>query len=871
MIIDKKVVSPGMQQYLAVKEKYSDCIVLNRMGDFYEMFFEDAIIASKELDLVLTGKNCGLKDKAPMCGVPYHAVQTYIAKLVENGHKVAICEQLTQPQPGKNVMLERDVIRVVTPGTIIEEEMLECQKNNYLLSVYKHGDKIATSYVDISTGEFNVMNVEKDPISDISDLISRISPSEVIGNEEAESFYNNLPIMRLGSLNKLKPYYEWAYTKNSAIELLKEQFGDNFEMVFDLKGCNEIICSAGGLIEYLKETQKKLVANLNKINKIKNSNYMTIDFNTRRNLEIVESNRERKKYGSILWVLDKTKTSMGSRYLRKMIDEPLQSSKKINERLNGVEELYKKLILRDRLTEQLNSIFDIERLTTRVAYGNINPKEMRTLGESLEVIPQLRKELQNVESDYLKQIRDDLVDVNDVTQTVLKAIDKDATALVKDGGYISKGFNKELDEYKDIKKSSEEWIKALEEKETRETGIKNLKIKYNSVFGYFIEVNKSQEDKVPVSYIRKQTVANNERYFTADLKEIEEKVLGAEEMALQLENSIYNDLKKLLLKYLNSFQLIAQAIARLDAVLSLAIVAAKNNYIKPTINSSNKTLKIVDGRHPVVEQFMTNGQFVPNDTLLDSDENRVMIITGPNMAGKSTYMRQVAIITLLAHIGSFVPAKEAVIPITDRIFTRVGASDDLAFGQSTFMVEMSEVANILANATNNSLIVLDEIGRGTSTFDGLSIAWAVVEYLVDSCKAKTLFATHYHELTELEGVLHGVKNYKVSVKELDDSIVFLRKIVRGGANKSFGIEVAKLAGVPEEVLNRANEISKSLELANEKLDLNIFKERKTQAQENTKLAVNLLNIIKDIDINRISPIQAFDILGDLISRAKEDK
>ncbi len=871
MIVDKNLASPGMRQYFKVKEKYEDCILLNRMGDFYEMFYEDAVLASRELDLVLTSKNCGLPEKAPMCGMPYHAAQTYIARLVANGHKVAICEQLTQPQPGKNVMLERDVVRVITPGTIVEEEMLEQKRNNYLLSVYKSGDKYGVSYVDISTGEFNVMSIDKTkPENEISDLISRILPSEVIGNEESLSFYNNLAIMKLGSLQKLSKFYEWAYEKKTAKDIVLEQFGENFETIYDIKGNDGIVCSAGALLQYLKETQKALLANINKINVVRNSNYMTIDLNTRRNLEIDETNKERKKYGSILWVLDKTKTSMGARALRKMLDQPLQDDRLINARLDGVEELISKIIMRDNLSELLGKIYDIERLSSKIAYDRVSPKDLFNFGESLSFLPLVKKELEGAKSSILNEISKNIVDVGNITDLLMRSIDENASALMKAGGYIKTGFNKELDEYRSAKNDGKDWIKALEKKEAEATDIKGLKISFNKIFGYFIEVNKSQLDKVPVRYIRKQTVANNERYITEDLKVLEEKVLGSEEKAIQLESEIFAQIKKILMKYINTFQQISSAVASLDAILSLSIVACKNNFCRPKISSKVNQIKITDGRHPVVEQFMTQGQFVENDTLLDDEENKIMIITGPNMAGKSTYMRQVAIITLLAHIGSFVPAREAIIPITDRIFTRVGASDDLAFGQSTFMVEMSEVALILANATNRSLVVLDEVGRGTSTFDGLSIAWSIVEHLSNKYKSKTLFATHYHELTELEGVLDGVKNYKIAVKEIDDKVVFLRKIVRGGANKSFGIEVARLAGVPNVVLDRAKEISQNLEAVNQKLDMNIFKERKVQAEDKTKLALSILSTIKDIDINRISPMYAFEILNDLVKRVKEE-
>ena len=866
--MSKENLSPAMKKYLEIKENYQDCILLYRMGDFYEMFFEDAIKASKALDLILTRKSCGLAEKAPMCGVPYHAIKTYIARLVANGYKVAICEQLTQPKAGVK-LLERDVVRVITPGTLIDEEMLEGPKNNYLLCIYKNGEKLGLSYVDISTGEFEVIWPGESPEKDVADLVARILPSEIIGNEEAAKFYNNLPIA-FSSMKKLNKYYDWAFSKSRAIDNLQKQFGDNFEAVYGLKGQDAIVSSAGALFEYLNETQKRTLSNINKINIVRNINYMIIDLNTRRNLEIVENNRDRKRTGSILWVLDKTNTSMGARTLRRMLDQPLQDAKAINSRLEAVEEYVKKIIVRDRVSDILKEIADIERLTAKVAFGNITPKEMVDLKRSLQALPKLKEAMSSVSSKYLVKYRDEIVDVASIAKMLDEAISEESSHMTKDGGFIKEGFNKELDEYRQAKKLGSTWLKELEKKEIEETGIKNLRVNNNRVFGYFIEVSKSQLDKVPIRYIRKQTIANGERFITPDLKVIEDKILGSEEKAYDLEMQIFGEIKNLLSKYIQTFQQISSAVANIDALLSLAIVAVKNGYVKPVVSSSSKTLKIIDGRHPVVEQYIERGTFVANDTLLDDDENKIMVITGPNMAGKSTYMRQVAIITLLAHIGSFVPAKEAHIPITDRIFTRVGASDDLAFGQSTFMVEMSEVAYILANATDKSLIVLDEIGRGTSTFDGLSIAWSVIEYISKYFHAKTLFATHYHELTELEGVLAGVKNYKVSVKEFNDTIIFLRKIARGGANKSFGIEVAKLAGVPKEVLSRAKEISKDLEKVNQKLDLNIFKDDKPKAEVNTKVAMNILSVLKDIDMNNVSPMYAFDILSDLSAKAKEE-
>lgn len=860
-------ISPMMAHYLATKEKYQDSILFYRLGDFYEMFYDDAIEVSKVLDLTLTEKSCGLPDKAPMCGIPYHAAQTYISKLIALGYKVAICEQLTEPKKGVKV-LERDVLRVVTPGTVIEDDMLDDRKNNYLLSIYKNAEKIGAAYVDITTGEFEVVPFSGNVETQLSDLIVRIMPSEVIGNEEAKLYYESLPIQKLGGLPKCSAYYEWAFAMNRATENLMNQFGENFAKVFELDGKTALIIAAGAVIEYLNETQKRLLGNINQIKIVKNTKYLTIDMNTRRNLELVETIRERKRYGSLLWLLDKTKTNMGARRFRKMFDEPLQDSKEINARLDAVEELVKKIILRDRLTEILGGVNDIERLSGKIAYGNVNPKDLLALKKSLFAVPILKEALNGVASEKLKACAAHMHDFSDVADLLERAIDEEASALMKDGGFIKKGFNADLDEYRSAKFDGGVWIRELEAKERELTGIKNLRIDSNKVFGYFIEVNRSQIENVPLRYERKQTVANNERYITEDLKQIEEKILGAEEKAIKLEATLFAKIKEYLQGFVISLQEVAAYIAELDAVLSLAQCAVKYNYVKPTIHHAVKHIKIVDGRHPVVEAFSKNGSFIANDTYLNESSDRTMVITGPNMAGKSTYMRQVAIITFMAHIGSFVPAKSAEISITDRIFTRVGASDDLVFGQSTFMVEMSEVATILANATGKSLILLDEIGRGTSTFDGLSIAWAVVEYVSEQFKAKTLFATHYHELTELEGVLDGVKNYKIAVKEMDDSVVFLRKIIRGGANKSFGIEVARLAGLPKDVLDRAKEISQNLEAVNSELDLNIFKERKPKAETNSKVASELLATLRDIDMNRLSPIHAFDVLNDLVTKAK---
>lgn len=852
--------TPMFDHYNIIKEQYKDCIVFYRLGDFYEMFSDDAVLASKLLELTLTAR-AGEK----MCGVPYHAVETYIARLLNLGYKVAICEQLTEPEKGKRV--ERDVVRVITPGTVTEESILEETRNNYIMSVYVSEGKMAICYSDITTGEFKCQDFDLNLDTNLADVLSRVMPKEVIGNSEAGKLYNSLAILRTGSLPKFSEYYQWAFGLDRCDKNLKKQFGENYAKVFELEKRNLIKVCAGALIEYLNETQKRLMKNINKIEIIKKDNFMTLDINTRRNLELTESARERKKYGSLLWLLDKTKTSMGGRMMRKIFDEPLLSSSQINNRLDCVEEVYKKILLRDKLSEELSEVNDIERISGKIAFGSINPKEMLSLKNSLKVMPKIKATLE--ECNKLNKYANGIENFDYIVDLLERAIDDNAPSLLKDGGYIKKGFNTELDNLRSMRDNAEGWKNNLEKEEKEKTGIPSLKIKYNHVFGYFIEVNRKDADKVPLYYERKQTISNNERYVTEDLKRLENQILSASEDSIKLEAKIYSAIKEALLDQIEALQKTAKTIAIIDCIFALGVSAVKHNLVKPTINNNIKDIKIEGGRHPVVEAFMKNGTFISNDTYLNNEDDRIMVITGPNMAGKSTFMRQVALITFMAHIGSFVPATSAEICLTDRIFTRVGASDDLTFGQSTFMVEMSEVANILANATSKSLIILDEIGRGTSTFDGLSIAWAVVEHISKMGLGKTLFATHYHELTELEGVLNGVKNYKVLVKELDDRVVFLHKIVRGGANKSFGIEVARLAGVPREVLDRAKEISKNLESVNKKLDLNIFKENKQKAEDNNKLAQSILAIVKDIDINRVSPMTAFDILVDLVNKIKQ--
>ena len=853
--------TPMFQQYLLIKEKYPDTLLFFRLGDFYEMFYEDALTASKALDLTLT-QRAG----APMCGVPYHASETYIQKLISMNFKVAICEQLSEPKRGQ--MVERDVIRVVTPGTVTEDIMLDNNRNNFILCAYFDGSKLGLSYSDITTGLFETEQIDGDFVQAFTDTLSRVAPSEVIGNDAAYELYESLPVMKLGTLPKMQKYYDWAFRGERCDQNLSKQFGENYKRVYEIEDKKSAQISSGALIEYLSETQKRQIQSIKHLKLVRNNDYMQIDSTARRNLELVETIRERKRYGSLIWLMDKTKTSMGARKFRYIFDHPLQSGEKINERLDRVEELYKKSVIRDQIGITLSAIGDIERLAGKIAYGNVTPKDLLSLKNSLAPIPGLKEVIAKAAT--LAPLNAKISGLEDLHDLLEKAIDEDAPMLLRDGGYIRAGFNSELDSLRNVKIEGKKWLDSLEEEERTKTGIKSLKIISNRVYGYFIEVNKKETDRVPLYYKRKQTVANNERYITQDLKLIEDKIVNADENAIKLESIIYDQLKSHLQTMVDELLTTADAISDVDAIFSLAQTAVSNNYTRPQIDESVQEISIVGGRHPVVEAFLTGGTFISNDTFLSSPDDQIMIITGPNMAGKSTFMRQVALITFMAHIGSFVPAKEAKIAITDRIFTRVGASDDLAFGQSTFMVEMSEVASILANATPKSLVILDEIGRGTSTFDGLSIAWAVVEHMAKYLPAKTLFATHYHELTDLEGSLSGVKNYKILVKELDDDVVFLRKIVRGGANKSFGIEVARMAGLPTDVLTRAKQISKNLESLNQKLDINSLKSLPVEKQENKTMS-EIYRIIKDIDPNRLSPMAAFEILVDLTNKAKEEK
>ena len=859
-----------MQHYLTLKEQYKDCLLFYRLGDFYEMFFDDAKIASKVLELTLTGRDCGLEERAPMCGIPHHAAETYVAKLLEAGFKVGICEQLSEPKKGE--IVKRDVVRIMTPGTLYEDNLLDSKKNNYIVSISKHFDGYGVAYSDVSTGDFYTLEIKgEDSKNQLSDLLVRINPAEIIADNTSSQDITELPAYKMNAIKKPFAYFEYAFDSSNAESSLKEHFGQTCLIIYELGNMPMAVSASGALIQYLRETQKSGMSHISQIQRVSNNNYMVLDVSTRRNLEITETIRDRKKLGSILWLLDKTSSPMGARMFRDWLDQPLKNDKLINLRLDAVEEIVNSISLRDNLEKTLSTIKDVERICGKISFGSLTPRDCFNLGLSLEVIPTLKAALSNVKSSKLVALRDQIADFSEVQNYISSCIIDNPPLTQKEGGFVKNGFNQELDDYRNAKYQGVKWINQLEEKEREATGIKNLKISYNRVFGYYIEVNKSLQSLVPLHYVRKQTVANNERYITEDLKEIEDKILGSDEKAIKLENQIFTQLRNALLDIVSDLKELSKIVAEIDCLCSLASCAVKYNYVKPKVSSRIKHIKIEDGRHPVVEAMLKDGSFIPNSTYLDSENDKIMIITGPNMAGKSTYMRQVAVLTYMAHIGSFVPARSAEFSLCDRIFTRVGASDDLAFGQSTFMVEMSEVAHILANATKNSLIILDEIGRGTSTFDGLAIAWAVVESLAKDYNAKTLFATHYHELSELEGMLSGVKNYRISVKEYNNSIIFLRKIVRGGANKSFGIEVADLAGVKKSVINRAREISHNLEQTdlNKNLSLNAIDEQQKQKKDNSiKTASEIYDIIKDLKIESLTPLDAFDYLCQFVRRVK---
>lgn len=856
-----KELSPMMQHYMQVKKANPECIIFYRLGDFYEMFFDDAVKASKILDLTLTGRDCGLDERAPMCGVPYHAADTYIAKLVENGEKVAICEQLEEPTKGKK-LVDRDIIRIVSAGTITEESLIDERKNNYIASAYYDGKICALAWCDITTGQFFTRAcLSEDKLSELCDNLVRIMPAEIISNSELSYASNDFPIVKHQIIPKFSKYNDSEFSPSYAEKAIKNQFGVISLNAYGIEDSSEMIAVCGSLIAYLKETQKHALLNINGVVVEKSTEFMALDQNALRNLELVRSMRDNKRYGTLLWLLDKTETAMGSRTLANWIVSPLNNAEKINYRLDGVEELYKNSIIRSGLTDYLHPIKDIERLSGKVSNGNINPRDCKTLGVSLSATPNLKMLLLGANSKILNDINDNITDFSEIIKIIENAIVDNAPTVTKDGGYIQKGFDPELDRLRGIQKQASSILDDIVNREREATGIKNLKHGYNKVFGYYLEVTNSFKDKVPYSWIRKQTLTGAERYITEELKVTEEEILSSDERAKQLEFSIFNKIRQMLTDNIKKIQRTSRSVACLDVLVSLATVAKKNNYVRPDISDVDCPMNIVGGRHPVVEA-VSSEQFIPNDTYLDTEENRMAIITGPNMAGKSTYMRQNALIAIMAHIGSFVPAKSAQLPIIDRIFTRVGASDNLIFDQSTFMVEMTEVATILLNATKNSLLILDEVGRGTSTFDGLSIAWAVVEYLADKVKAKTLFATHYHELSELEGAIDGVKNYKITVRELNGSIVFMRKIMRGSAHRSFGIEVAGLAGVPQEVTKRAKSVLKGLE-KNDLTKTMLTRSEEQFEEEEVSSISEVEEIISETDVNCLTPMQALTLLAQL--------
>ena len=889
--------TPMMKQYFEIKDKYNDCILFFRLGDFYEMFFDDAKTASRELELVLTGRDCGLEERAPMCGIPFHASASYISRLINKGYKVAICEQVEDPSVAKG-LVKRDVIKVITPGTYVDGNN-ENDSNTYLLAIYEGSNNIGLALTDISTGEFKTTSFTSLK-STLFDEITKVNPKEIIIDINTnEKFINELEGYTNALLTK-KDLNAFKVTD----ENLVEQFGEN--SILELSDESKTACKI--LLKYIFETQKISLANINFIERYSIVNYMTIDGNSRRNLELTESIREKSKKGSLLWVMDKTSTSMGGRVLRKWIDEPLISKQEIERRLNGVEELYLSIELNENIKTALKDIYDIERIVGKIANGNVNGKDMVSLRTSLSKLPYIKEILSKTSSDILKDYYENLDVLEDLKELLCKSILDDPSISVKEGNIIKDGYSPEVDELRRAKLHGKEWIASLENSEREFTGIKSLKVGYNKVFGYYIEIRKANYSSIPEGrYIRKQTLANSERFITQELKEMEDKILGAEEKLINLEYSIFLDIRNKVSNEIARLKRSAKIIGNLDSLSTLALIALENDYVKPIVNEEG-IINIKEGRHPVVEKVIGRGEFVSNDTLLNKEDNRLLLITGPNMAGKSTYMRQVALITLMAQIGSFVPAKSANISICDKIFTRIGASDDLAGGKSTFMVEMWEVSNILKNATSNSLVLLDEVGRGTSTYDGLSIAWSVIEYISknNNLKCKTLFATHYHELTKLEGKIDGVKNYSVAVKELDNTIIFLRKIIEGGADESYGIEVAKLAGLPEDVISRAREILNELEgtntnRLNEEKDLNQNKIEKVEViseevsidnsskpeikKEETKESIvkesdmqidftfmekeNLIKELSEVDILSLNPLEAMNKLYKLVSDAKK--
>ena len=868
--------SPMMQEYCKTKEEYKDCILFYRLGDFYEMFFDDALLVSKELELTLTGKDCGLEERAPMCGIPFHAADTYINRLIERGHKVAICEQVEDPKKAKG-LVKRAVIRVVTPGTTLDATSLDESKNNYLMSIVSIADRFGCAIADITTGDCFLTEVPNS--QKLVDEINKFSPAEIICNDsffmsgvDTDDLKERLGIC-IFSLDA------WYFDDDTCRKELREHFHVTNLEGLGISDYDSGIIAAGALFLYLKETQKTALSQMTTIRPYTAERYMLIDSSSRRNLELVETLREKQKRGSLLWVLDKTKTAMGARTLRSFVEQPLIDAEEINRRLEALEELNEKPMLRDEIREYLNPVYDLERLVSRISFKSANPRDMVAFASSLEMIPYIKQVLKDFQAPILKEIYEDMDSLEDITDLIKHAIVDEPPLAQKDGGIIREGFNEDVDKFRSARTDGKKWLTELETKERERTGIKSLKIKYNRVFGYALEVTNTFKELVPENYIRKQTLANAERYITEELKNLENMILGAEDKLYALEYELFSNVRDKVGQEVIRIQRTAKAIAGLDVFASLALVAERNHYVRPKVNEGG-IIDIKGGRHPVVEQMIDNDMFIANDTYLDNTKKRVSIITGPNMAGKSTYMRQTALIVLMAQIGSFVPADKAVVGIVDRIFTRVGASDDLASGQSTFMVEMTEVANILRNATAKSLLILDEIGRGTSTFDGLAIAWAVIEHISNTklCGAKTLFATHYHELTELEGKLSGVTNYCIAVKEKGDDIVFLRKIVKGGADKSYGIQVAKLAGAPDSVINRAKELVEELsdaditaavkDLASPKKKPKVEMDMAQMSLFDTVQDNDIIEELKGIDIGNLTPMEALNTLYNLQNKIK---
>ncbi|WP_330413495.1 DNA mismatch repair protein MutS [Coprococcus sp. AF21-14LB] len=881
---NSNTLTPMMQQYMETKKEYKDCILFYRLGDFYEMFFDDALTASRELEITLTGKNCGLEERAPMCGIPYHAVDGYLNKLVSKGYKVAICEQVEDPKQAKGIV-KREVVRIVTPGTNLNTQALDETKNNYLMCIVYIADRYGLSVADVTTGDYLVTEI--DSSTKLRDEIYKFMPSEIICNEAFYMSGMDLDDMKNRLGITIYSLDAWYFDDAICERTLKEHFHVSSLEGLGLKDYDCGVIASGALLQYLLETQKNDLTHLSRLTGYVTGKYMLLDSSTRRNLELCETLREKQKRGSLLWVLDKTRTAMGGRTLRKYVEQPLIDAESIEERLNSVEELKNNAICREEIREYLGAIYDLERLMSRVTYQSANPRDLIALKSSLAMLPPIHCILADMSTKGLCDIREQMDTLEDLCSLITEAIQEEPPLAMKEGGIIREGYSEEVDRLRNAKSDGKTWLAELEAKEREKTGIRTLKVKFNKVFGYYLEVTNSFKDQVPEYYTRRQTLANAERYTIPELKELEDTILGAEDKLYALEYQLYCEVRDKIAAEVVRIQKTAKAVAKLDVFASLAVVAERNNYVRPKINEKG-VIDIKNGRHPVVEKMIPNDMFIANDTYLDDKKNRIAIITGPNMAGKSTYMRQSALIVLMAQIGSFVPAKSANIGLVDRIFTRVGASDDLASGQSTFMVEMTEVANILRNATSKSLLILDEIGRGTSTFDGLSIAWAVVEHISNGklLGAKTLFATHYHELTELEGKISNVNNYCIAVKENGDDIVFLRKIVKGGADKSYGIQVAKLAGVPDSVIARAKEIAEELSDSDIALRINEAASAETEPKPKAKaprydevdLAQfslfdtvkddDVLEELKEMDVAHMTPMDALNAIYRLQNKLK---